>query len=82
MKTNVIAIGNSKGVRITKVILEQCHINKDVEMNIEEEKIVISAIKKVPREKWDQEFKKMKLNNDDSLIIDDNIDIETSEWQW
>ena len=31
MKTTIIPIGNSKGIRIPKAIIEQCHIEKDVD---------------------------------------------------
>jgi antitoxin MazE len=34
MKATIIPIGNSKGIRIPKAVLEQCHIEGDVFLEI------------------------------------------------
>lgn len=41
MKTHIISIGNSRGIRIPKAILEQCRIEKDVELELENDKIIL-----------------------------------------
>lgn len=71
MKSKVIPMGNSKGIRIPKVILEQCRIEKEVILEVVDNSIIIKPVKKKPRENWKQYFRKMKENKEDQLIIDD-----------
>jgi len=82
MKTSIIPIGNSKGIRIPKAIIEQCHIEKDVDLEIKDGKIIIMSIKHKPREDWEKAFKMMHDSSNDNLIIEDNIDLEIGEWEW
>ncbi|MFH1824049.1 MAG: AbrB/MazE/SpoVT family DNA-binding domain-containing protein [Candidatus Firestonebacteria bacterium] len=82
MKANIIPIGNSRGIRIPKTLFEQCHIGKIVELEIKGKNIVIKPIKQKPRKNWDEAFLKMHENKDDQLIIDDNIDLDTEDWEW
>ena len=73
MKTSIVPIGDSIGIKIPRTILEQCHIKKNVIMEVEFDKIIIKPIKNKPRENWKWSFKKMHENEDDQLIIEDNI---------
>ena len=82
MKVTIIPIGNSKGVRIPKAIIKQCHIEKDVDLEIEGNSIIIKPIKKEPRKNWEQYFKEMNENKDDQLLIDDKIDLAMVDWEW
>ena len=41
MKVNLVPIGNSKGIRIPKSVLEQCSFNKEAELVVEGNKIVL-----------------------------------------
>ncbi len=68
MKSPVVPIGNSKGIRIPKTILEQCHIEKEVILEVENDNIVIKPVKKEVRKNWAQSFKRMKENKDDKLL--------------
>ncbi len=82
MKTHIISIGNSRGIRIPKAILEQCRIEKDVELELEDDKIIIRPLKKTPRKSWAQSFQKMKSFQDDRLLIDDRLDMDEKDWEW
>ena len=57
MKTNIVAIGNSQGVRIPKILLEQSKLSGEVELEVRGESIVIKPARK-PREGWDEMFRK------------------------
>ena len=84
MRARVIKIGNSKGLRIPKPILEQTGIVDDVEIEVEKNQIIIRPVKDV-RDGWDDAFKLMGQKGDDDLIIeDDNISHswDEEEWQW
>lgn len=82
MKATIVPIGNSKGIRIPKAILEQCHMTSTVELETQDETIIIRPWKKEPRENWEQAFKTMHENNDDQLLIDDSLDINLENWKW
>ena len=52
MRTRVIKIGNSQGLRIPKPILEQTGIKDDVEIEVEKNQIIIRPVRHA-REGWD-----------------------------
>ena len=80
METSIIKIGNSKGLRLSKTILEKYNIKEKVELILEKGQIILRPIKK-PRKNWEEEFKKMRLNNDDRLLMNDVFDDENLvEW--
>jgi antitoxin MazE len=82
MQLYVVQIGNSKGIRIPKAILKQCQIEDQVDLEVEDGKIILEARKKTPRKGWEKAFKAMATNQDDALLIDDNIDVEMDDWEW
>lgn len=82
MLVSVIPIGNSKGIRIPKNILQELNIENSVELEIHKEEIVIKPVHKKIREGWAQAFSEMNTNNDDELLIPDNLDIENADWEW
>ncbi|MFD2203221.1 AbrB/MazE/SpoVT family DNA-binding domain-containing protein [Shivajiella indica] len=80
MEAPIIKIGNSKGLRLSKTILEKYNISDKVELILEKDQIIIKPIS-VPRENWENEFKKMAENQDDKLLINDVFDDENFE-EW
>lgn len=80
METSIIKIGNSKGLRLSKTILEKYNIKEKVELILEKGQIILRPIEK-PRKNWDAEFKKMRLNDDDRLLMNDVFDDENLE-EW
>ena len=81
MEINVINIGNSKGIRLPKAILEQYNISDTLELILEKGKIVLKP-KSIPRKGWEKSFQLMSINGDDKLIIDDIFDDEIiEEWE-
>lgn len=80
MEASIIKIGNSKGLRLSKTILEKYNIKDKVELILEKGQIVLRPVSK-PRSGWEDEFKKMAENNDDQLLIDDVFEDENLE-EW
>ena len=78
MNSNIIKIGNSKGVRIPSNFLEELSLdlNDNVKIEIVNGNIIISPSK--PRWGWDEAFRKMNKNGDDKLI--DIPEIEDDLW--
>lgn len=80
MELSVINIGNSKGIRLSKTILEKYNINDKIELILEKGYIILKP-KAEPRKNWDQAFKKMHENGDDQLLMDDVFEDENFE-EW
>jgi antitoxin MazE len=82
MKTQIIQIGNSQGIRIPKVFLEECKIGGDVELQIHPDGILIRNAQK-PRSGWDVAFKTMAENEDDEPAgAAASTSFDKREWQW
>ena len=81
MEVNVIKIGNSKGIRLSKTLLDKYNIQDTVEVILEKGQIVIKPLSR-PRKGWEKAFKKMAENGDDRLLINDVFDDENlEEWK-
>lgn len=80
METAIIKIGNSKGVRLSKTILEKYNIKDKVELILEKGQIILKPIE-VPRKNWEAAFKKMNAESDDELLMNDVFTDENFE-EW
>lgn len=78
MEISVINIGNSKGIRLSKTILEKYNINDKIELILEKDYIVLKP-KTEPRKGWNKAFMKMHENGDDKLLMDDVFEEEDFE---
>jgi antitoxin MazE len=82
MKVNIVSIGNSKGIRIPKSILDQCNFNKEADLEVENNKLVIKPVKKKIRDGWVSAFRLMHERKEDVLLLDDSLDSEMKNWEW
>lgn len=81
MEVSVVKIGNSKGIRFSKTILEKYNIKDKVDLILEKGQIIIKPLSK-PRKGWEKAFKEMSENKDDSLLFDDVFEDENlNEWK-
>lgn len=80
MELSIINIGNSKGIRLSKTILEKYNIQDKIELILEKGFIVLKP-KAEPRKDWEKAFQEMHKNGDDQLLIDDVFDNENFE-EW
>ena len=84
MKTNIVQIGNSRGIRIPKALLEQCQLQDEVELELRGDHLVIRPAAK-PRSNWADAFRQMREQEDDTLLDQDTLpatDWDTTEWEW
>ena len=84
MRTSIVRIGNSQGIRIPKIIIEQCHLGPDVELEIEDEKLIIRSAS-FSRQGWEEKFKRMAAAGDDHLLdgeLPHQSAWDEDEWQW
>ena len=81
MEISIVKIGNSKGFRLSKTILERYNITDKIELIFEKGHIILRPISE-PRKDWDKAFQKMHENGDDQLLINDVFDDENfDEWK-
>jgi antitoxin MazE len=81
MKTKIVRIGNSRGLRIPKPLLEQTGLEGDVEIRVEDQSLVISPLRD-PRSDWGEAFEAMAVRGDDRLLDEDWVSTEWDELEW
>ena len=67
LRTRIIKIGNSQGIRIPKILLDQLGLGEEVELAVQEDQLVIRPIRH-PRYGWDEQFRMMAEHGDDRLL--------------
>jgi antitoxin MazE len=81
MDISLISIGNSKGIRLSKTVLEKYHIQDTMELILEKDYMILKP-KSSARKGWDKAFKKMHENGDDKSLLSDVFKEETfEEWK-
>jgi antitoxin MazE len=84
MKASIVSIGNSKGIRIPKAILQQCGIGSEVKLEVKGGRIVLSPIDSVPRQGWREALGKMHAVGEDAPLWPDglDLDLDLDGWEW
>lgn len=80
MELSIIQIGNSKGFRLSKTLIEKYNIKDKVELILEKGYMILKPISS-PRKGWDIAFKEMNENGDDQLLFNDVFENENLE-EW
>jgi antitoxin MazE len=84
MRTRIIRIGNSQGVRIPKLYLQQTGLGEEVELEVQDSEIVIRSTEH-PRQGWAEAFLAMAEQGDDKLLDEKSMNQSSwdeAEWQW
>jgi len=83
MRTQLVRVGNSKGLRIPKAVLDQLAISDEVEMDVQGDALVVRR-GGAPREGWDEAFAAMAEAGDDTELVDEATlsSFDAEEWEW
>jgi antitoxin MazE len=84
MRTRIVKIGNSQGIRIPKPLIEEAGLEGEVEITLHDKSLVITPASH-PRDAWAEAFKEMSSRGDDSLINGDHVtwsEWDKDEWEW
>lgn len=82
MKTHLIRIGNSRGIRLPKPLLVQAGLTEEIDLQIQDGTIVISSAS-APRSGWAESAKMMSQNQDDRLLDHHRpTKFDETEWKW
>jgi antitoxin MazE len=84
LRARIIRIGNSRGIRLPRAVLEECQLGATVDLSVEGGVLVVRPVPS-PRAGWDEAFSAMAAVGDDVLL-----DAETSlgttfdeqDWEW
>jgi len=83
-RTRIIKIGNSQGVRIPKVLLEQLGFGNEIEIAVQDNQLVLRPVKR-SRQGWAEQFRLMAERGDDQLVDGDGVALSSwddTEWEW
>ncbi len=82
IKARVVRIGNSRGIRIPKVLLEQLKLGEEVELEVGRKQLVIRSAQR-PRQGWEAAFQAMASRGDDRLLDQPtSTRWDQEEWGW
>jgi antitoxin MazE len=84
MKASIVRIGNSRGIRLPKPVLEQCGFEDEVEMEVHDHELVIRSTRG-PRKGWREAFAAMCEHGDDKLldrVAESGPTWDETEWEW
>lgn len=80
MEVSLISIGNSKGIRLSKTLIEKYNLQDTIELVLEKGYIILKP-KSSARKGWEKAFKKMHENGDDKALMGDVFEDENFE-EW
>jgi antitoxin MazE len=82
--SRVVRIGNSRGIRIPKLLLDQLKFGEEVELSVEQDHLIVRPVGRT-RDGWDAQFKLMAERGDDRLLDEGALNLsrwDAEEWEW
>ena len=81
-KTRIVRIGNSRGIRIPKTLLDQADLPDEVELHAEPGRLVVQAVRHA-RSGWAAAAKRMRARGEDRLLDDPtSTTFDRQDWKW
>lgn len=81
-RTRIIRIGNSRGIRVPKVLLDEAGLPEEVELRAEPGRLVVSAVTR-PRAGWASKARSMRQRGDDvPLDPPTATQFDETDWRW
>ena len=83
MRTELVRIGNSRGIRIPKPIIELCGFGETVEVRVEKDRLVISPERRA-RQSWSAAFRASGHATEDEILLESTgpNEFDRGEWRW
>lgn len=82
MKTRLIRIGNSRGVRIPKPLIEQAGLGEQVELRVEDGAVIVETPRRA-RAGWADAAKQIRERGEDGLLDEPtSTQFDETEWEW
>jgi len=81
-KTRIVRIGNSRGIRIPKTLLDEADLPEEVELHAEPGRLVVQAVRSA-RTGWAAAAKRLHAHGDDRLLDEPtSTSFDRGEWEW
>ncbi|MGQ0643214.1 MAG: AbrB/MazE/SpoVT family DNA-binding domain-containing protein [Gemmatimonadaceae bacterium] len=81
MRSRIVRIGNSQGIRIPKPLLEQAGLEDEVELHAERGRIVIATARRA-RDGWADAARALHAAGNDVLESTGSTAFDNAEWEW
>ncbi|MFO7691480.1 MAG: hypothetical protein R6V57_00200 [Vicinamibacterales bacterium] len=82
VKTRIVQIGNSQGIRVPKFLLEQARLPREVELTAEPGRLLVRAARG-PRDGWAEAARAMRARQEDGLLDEGTATaFDVEEWSW
>lgn len=82
MKIRLVQIGNSRGVRLPKPVIEEAGLDDEVELQVRDGAVIIRALRD-PRSGWEDAAQELRSNSGD-LLLDPPTPtrFDEEDWEW
>jgi len=84
VKTRIVRIGNSRGIRIPKLLLEQTGLSAEVEVTANDDGLTVRPVRQT-RAGWAAAFQQMARHGDDAMLdgaSPSQSAWDQDEWEW
>lgn len=81
MKSRLVRIGNSRGIRLPKTVIEQAGLDEEVELLVEDRRVVITSARR-PRAGWGDAARQLGARSSGLLDPATATRFDEAEWQW
>ncbi len=84
VKSHIIKIGNSRGIRIPKILLDQAKLGDEIEVEAQGDKLIVRSVRS-PRQGWERQFAEMARRGDDKSFDSEAGNLSSwdkDEWEW
>jgi antitoxin MazE len=81
-KTRIVRIGNSRGIRVPKMLLDEAGLPEEVELRAEPGRLVVSAATR-PRAGWALKARSMHQRRHDAPLDPPTpTEFDETDWRW
>lgn len=84
VKSHIVKIGNSRGIRIPKILLDQAKLGDEIEVEVQGDKLIVRSVR-TRRHGWDEQFTEMARRGDDRTLFSESTPMSSwdeIDWEW
>ena len=82
LKARIVRVGNSRGVRLPRALIDQANLPEEVELHSAPGRIIVEAVRR-PRDGWADAARQMRARGEDRLLDAPSLtQFDEHEWEW